>query len=145
MNHIEMIPGRLYAGGSISSDDWNFVKRKISAIVNLRITPDQPEFDFSRRVMIWSPIFLWVKPSVEWLDNLMKQINKLVDRGHRVLIHCRFGIHRTGFILTAFYMYRYRLDREQALRKVRRKKPDVAPPPIYMEVLSKYEKFLGIK
>lgn len=139
-----MIPGRMYVGGRITSDDWSFIKSNITAIINLRTTPDRPPFDFSQRVMIWAPITIWVAPSVQWVDNLMKQINVLFDQGHRILIHDTLGIQRLGFVITAFYMQRFRLNREQALQLVRQKKPDINPTPNYMELLTIYEKFLGV-
>lgn len=145
LSFVEMIPGRLYVGGRISSDDWIFVQRNITAIINLRTTPDRPPFDFSQRIMIWAPITILVAPSVEWVDNLMKQINKLFDQGHRILIHDRLGIQRLGFVITAFFMQRFRLNSEQALRMVRQKKPDIQPTPNYMILLKQYEKFLGIE
>jgi len=139
-----MIPGRLYIGGRISSDDWGFVQRNISAIVNLRTKPDRPPFDFSRRIMIWVPITIWVAPSLEWVDNLMKQLNQLFDQGHQILIHDTLGIQRLGFVITAFYMQKYRLNREEALYIVKQKKPDIKPTENYMEMLTQYEKYLNL-
>ena len=144
MDFVEMIPGRLYIGGRISSDDWGFVQRNISAIVNLRTKPDRPPFDFSRRIMIWVPITIWVAPSLEWVDNLMKQLNQLFDQGHQILIHDTLGIQRLGFVITAFYMQKYRLNREEALYIVKQKKPDIKPTENYMEMLTQYEKYLNL-
>ncbi|WP_162878618.1 hypothetical protein [Peribacillus butanolivorans] len=79
MGFVEMIPGRLYIGGRISTDDWGFVQRNISVIVNLRTKPDRPPFDFSRRIMIWVPITIWVTPSLELVDNLIEQLNQLFE------------------------------------------------------------------
>ena len=56
MSFVEMIPERLYIGGKISSDDWDFIQNNITAIVNLRTKPDRPPFDFSGRMMIWAPL-----------------------------------------------------------------------------------------
>lgn len=145
MAFVEMIPSRIYVGGRISSSDWKFIEKNITAIVNLRTKPDNPPFDFSSRVMIWSPITIWVAPSIEWVDNLMKSINLLYDQGHHILIHDTFGIQRLGFVITAFYMQRFRLTKDQALYTVRLKKSDIEPTENYMELLSRYETFLNIR
>ncbi|MFB7642376.1 protein-tyrosine phosphatase family protein [Peribacillus butanolivorans] len=144
MGFVEMIPGRLYIGGRISSDDWGFVQRNISVIVNLRTKPDRPPFDFSRRIMIWVPITIWVTPSLELVDNLIKQLNQLFDQGYRILIHDTLGIQRLGFIITAFYMQKYGLNREEALYLVKQKKPDIKPTENYLQLLTQYEKYLNL-
>ncbi|MGG0283885.1 dual specificity protein phosphatase family protein [Peribacillus butanolivorans] len=144
MGFVEMIPGRLYIGGRISSDDWGFVQRNISVIVNLHTKPDRPPFDFSRRIMIWVPITIRVTPSLELVDNLIKQLNQLFDQGYRILIHDTLGIQRLGFIMTAFYMQKYRLNREEALYLVKQKKPDIKPTENYLQLLTQYEKYLNL-
>jgi protein-tyrosine phosphatase len=144
MSFVEMIPKRLYIGGKISSADWNFVQNNITAIVNLRTKPDQPPFDFSGRVMIWAPLNVRVAPTLEWVLRLMKQLNHLIEVNHRILIHDTIGKERLGFVITAFYMQRYRLKRDQALRKVRQLKSNIKPPADYMRLLHQYEKYLGL-
>jgi protein-tyrosine phosphatase len=142
MSFVEMIPGRLYIGGRITSQDWGFIHGNISAIVNLRTKPDRPPFDFSNRMMIWVPLIIQVAPSLEWVDNLMNRLNHLMDQGHRILIHDTLGIQRLGFVITAFYMQRFHLSRDQALYLVRQKKSDIQPTDNYMELLTQYERFL---
>lgn len=139
-----MIPGRLYIGGKISNEDWIFIQSNISAIVNLRTKPDRPPFDFSNRIMIWTPITISVAPSLEWVNNLMNQLNQLFDQGHRILIHDTLGIQRLGFVIATFYMQKFRLNSEQALYMVRQKKPDIKPTENYMVLLSQYQKYLNI-
>ena len=72
----------------------------------------------------------------------MKQINQLFDQGYRILIHDTLGIQRLGFVITAFYMRKYRLNREAALYFVKQKKPDIKLTENYMELLTQYEKYL---
>lgn len=139
-----MIPGKIYAGGRIFPRDWLFIHQHISAIVNLRTKPDLPPFDFSQRVMIWKPITIRKAPSIDWVEDLMRQINRLVDQGHRILIHDTYGYQRLGFVITAYYMQRYRLGRDQALLAVRQIKPNIEPTPNYMALLTRYEKHIGL-
>ena len=139
-----MIPGRLYVGGEISNADWRFIESNISAMVNLRTKPDYPPFNFTNRIMIWRPITISAAPTLEWLNNLMIEINALFDQGHRILIHDTFGIQRLGFVIAAFYMQRFRLNSEHALYAVRQKKPDIKPTENYLALLSQYQHFLNI-
>jgi protein-tyrosine phosphatase len=142
MSFVEMIPKRLYIGGKILFDDWDFIKNNITAIVNLRTKPDQPPFDFSGRIMIWAPLNVKVAPTLEWVIRLMKRLNRLMESGHSILIHDTIGKERLGFVITAFYMQKYRLLRDQALYTVRQKKSDIKPPAHYMRLLLQYENYL---
>ncbi|MBT2681268.1 dual specificity protein phosphatase family protein [Bacillus sp. ISL-35] len=144
MSFTEMIPGRLYVGGRISSEDWRFIDQHINAIVNLRTKPDRPPFDFTNRVMIWTPITIKVTPSIAWVENLMAHINLLDKQGYSILIHDTYGYQRLGFIIAAYYMQRFRMNRKQALSAVQKIKPDIQPTANYLELLARYEKHLGL-
>jgi protein-tyrosine phosphatase len=142
MSFVEMIPERLYIGGKISSDDWDFIQNNITAVVNLRTKPDRPPFDFSGRMMIWAPLNVQAAPTLEWVVRLMEHLNRLMESGQRILIHDTIGKERLGFVITAFYMQKYRLLRDQALYTVRQKKSDIKPPAHYMSLLLQYENYL---
>jgi protein-tyrosine phosphatase len=142
MSFVEMIPESLYIGGRVSSADWNFIYNNITAIVNLRTKQDRPPFDFSGRIMIWAPLNVKVAPTLEWVIRLMKQLNRLMELGHRILIHDTIGKERLGFVITAFYMQKYHLLRDQALFTIRQMKSDIKPPADYMKLLLQYEKYL---
>jgi Dual specificity phosphatase, catalytic domain len=145
MNIIEMVSGKLYINGKMTPEDWAFAEKDITAIVNLRTKPDRPPFDFSHRIMIWTPVTIWVAPSIEWVDTLMKQINLLYDQKHRILIHDTIGIQRLGFVIAAFYMFRFKLNSKEALKAVREKKSDLQPTQNYMGLLKEYERYLGVR
>ncbi|MFC3883138.1 dual specificity protein phosphatase family protein [Bacillus songklensis] len=142
MSFVEMIPGRLYIGGRIRSSDWGFIQRHITAIINIRITPDRPPFDFSHRTMIWAPLTVLHPPELQWIIAMTKLMNSLMDPGHTILLHDTLGIHRLGFVITAFYMQRFGLSRDQALAAVRSRKSDIDPPDNYLKLLSQFEAYL---
>ena len=79
MSFVEMIPERLYIGGKISSDDWDFIQNNITAILNLRTKPDRPPLDLSGRMMIWAPLNVRVAPTLEWVVRLMEHLNRLME------------------------------------------------------------------
>jgi len=137
-----MISGRLYIGGRIRKFDWNFIYSHISAIINLQLKQDQPPFDFSHRIMIWAPLTLSSPPSLQWIMDMTNLISNLIDSGYSVLLHDTAGIQRLGFVITAFYMQRFSLGRDQALSVIRQRKPDINPPENYMNLLAQFEVYL---
>ncbi|WP_235860388.1 dual specificity protein phosphatase family protein [Rossellomorea aquimaris] len=141
----EMIRGRLYINGKLSAEDWAFVEKHIAAIVNLRTKPDVPPFNFSHRFMIWTPVTIQKEPDIRWVDTLMAQVNHLFDGGYPILIHDTIGVQRLGFVIAAFYMYRFRLSSKDALASVRQKKGDLEPTPNYLKLLDDYQLHLGIR
>jgi protein-tyrosine phosphatase len=92
--------------------------------------------------MIWAPLTIFQTPGIQWTISMIKLINNLIDSRQTVLLHDTLGIQRLGFVITAFYMQRFGLKRDQALAAVRRQKPDIDPPPNYMNLLSQFETYL---
>ncbi|MCF6800473.1 dual specificity protein phosphatase family protein [Bacillus sp. ET1] len=143
MSMVEMMPGQLYIGGKILNADLEFIYKHITAIINLRIKPDYLPFDFTHnRIMIWTPLTVSSTPGLKWTIEMTELINNLIDSGYTVLIHDTIGIQRLGFVITAFYMQRFNLNRDQALSVVRQKKPNIDPPNNYMDLLSEFETYL---
>lgn len=54
-------------------------------------------------------------------------IQKELDKGRGVLVHCQAGISRSATIVTAFLMYTRRLDATAALEMIRKVRPNVEP------------------
>lgn len=142
MSMVEMIPQRLYVGGRISKDDWRFIQKNITVIINLRTKPDMLPFDLRNKIMIWAPLNVMKAPNLNWTIPFIYRINTLFDSGHRILIHCLLGRERSGFVITAFFMQKFGLSRDEALKLARRRKPNLTPPRHYMLLLSQYEDYL---
>lgn len=144
MSISEMIPGRIYASGTIKHQDWDIINQKnINAIVNLRVIPDLiPIESFNRITMLWAPLSPLVQPSIDWLLQLVHQIDHLYDLGYRILIHCTLGVHRTGLVVTAFYMYKFKLRRDDALQMAKKRRPELHPTSHYLALLKELESYL---
>ena len=50
-------------------------------------------------------------------------IDKAIEQGHQVLIHCQYGISRSSTIAAMYLMRKYSLTREQALERLINKRP----------------------
>lgn len=143
MSIVEIIPGRLYAGGRLDEAGWMFVAQHVNAVLNLRPEPDTPPFDFSGRLLIWAPIPDKAPPDLSWVFGVTGLMNALLDAGHALYVHDTAGINRLGFVLTAFYMQRFCLSASAALAMLRRKKPDLRPNPLYWALLSMFEPYVA--
>ncbi|CAF3708684.1 unnamed protein product [Rotaria sordida] len=67
-------------------------------------------------------------------------INKAIEQGHQVLIHCQKGISRSATIATMYLMRKYSLTREQALEKIinKRRYSPVIPNDGFLRQLDLY-------
>jgi hypothetical protein len=57
-------------------------------------------------IVYWLPIADGLVPDLEELDECMSWLTEQVDAGQKVLIHCRFGVGRSGTILGAYLLKR---------------------------------------
>jgi protein-tyrosine phosphatase len=142
MKIVPIIPNRLYAGGSLGSEDWSFVAQHINAVLNVRPIMDAPPFEFTERMMLWAPILDKQPPNLHWIISVVGLMNHLLDTGNTLYVHDTAGINRLGFILTAYFMQKYGCTRYSALNHLRHCKPDLNPNPAYMALLSVYEQYL---
>ncbi|MFC4769390.1 dual specificity protein phosphatase family protein [Effusibacillus consociatus] len=142
MDIVEIIPNHLYAGRKLNENGWKFIEQKVHAILNLREEQDKPPFDFTNRLLIWTPISAKEPPQLHWVIAATGMMNAVLDTGYVLYVHDTDGINRLGFILTAFYMQRFGLSRHEALQTVRQRKHDLNPNERYMVLLSQFEAYL---
>ncbi len=78
----------------------------INAIVNLcgefrDLHEIQTEAGFS---VYYFPIQDECAPDIEAMETAFKWLDKAIAEGHKVLVHCRFGVGRTGTFVTCYLM-----------------------------------------
>lgn len=139
---VEFLPGTLYGGGHLDEQGWRFIRERVNVILNVREKRDKPPFDFRPRLMLYKPLDNDDPPRFAWLPQTMAQMNQLLNTGHVMYVHDTGGKNRLGFVLTAYYMQRFGLSRDEALRELRKKKSDLAPNKRYMARLAEYEAYL---
>jgi atypical dual specificity phosphatase len=62
-------------------------------------------------------------PSPEKLMLAVRELDRLVNSGNRVLVHCTAGLGRTGTVLAAYLIYKDGLDYLRAVETVRNMRP----------------------
>ncbi len=65
------------------------------------------------------PVDDFSAPSVDVLHDIVKWIIDRVEKGLKVLVHCRGGKGRSGVVVAAYLMYRYCIDPDEAIEIVR--------------------------
>jgi len=63
------------------------------------------------------------------LDSATTQLNAWLDAGDRVYLHCRAGWQRSATVAAAVVAEREQLDPEQAMARVKTRKPSADPLP----------------
>jgi hypothetical protein len=139
---VEFLPGQLYGGGHLDDKGWRYLHGRVNTILNMQEKSDKPPFDPGHYLLIHKPLDNDDPPRFSWLPETMAQMNQLLGTGHVLYVHDTAGRNRLGFVVTAFYMQRFGLSRDEALRKVREKKSDIKPNKRYMARLAEYEKYL---
>ncbi|CAG2114126.1 unnamed protein product, partial [Medioppia subpectinata] len=55
--------------------------------------------------------------------------------GQTVLVHCRLGISRSATVVISYLMVKYGINSNEAIRRVRKQRPNVKPNPYFKEQL----------
>lgn len=75
---------------------------------------------------------------IQYFDETNEFIQETYKAGGRILIHCQAGVSRSAAVLAACLMKSKKINRDDALEIIKRKRPSVAPNAGFMEQLSLY-------
>ncbi len=81
-------------------------------------------------------------PDIESLDKALAWIEALIAEGKKVLVHCRYGIGRTGTLVVA-YLFKNGHSLRQALNKMKHT-PSIPMSDQQYRLLRKYSEKLGL-
>ena len=81
-------------------------------------------------------------PNIEVLDEAVNYIDKKIQSGKPVLVHCAAGKGRTGALLAAYMIKKENLSAEQAIEKIRFMRPGSVQSMTQETALAMYEKYV---
>lgn len=122
---LTWITDHLAAGSApMSHDDLNHIASQgIGAIVNLCAEYcDLHEIEMQSGFSVqYLPIVDECAPESAPLESALAWVDEMVDSGKKVLVHCRFGIGRTGTFVSTYLLRRGMLLKEvnRRLKKTR--------------------------
>jgi protein-tyrosine phosphatase len=116
----------------------------ISAIVNLCAECyDLHELEKSANFEVYYlPIPDEGAPEMEYLEKTLTWIEECIANGNKVLIHCRYGIGRTGTLVIA-YLFKRGFSLRQALNKIKHT-PSIPMSAQQWKLLRKYSEKIGL-
>jgi atypical dual specificity phosphatase len=140
--------GKLAGSGlPVTQDEFKWVLDKgIKSIVTVREVPlpsrwiDGTNIDYLHLMVEDYGV-----PNIEVLDEAVNYIDKKIQSGKPVLVHCAAGKGRTGALLAAYMIKKENLTAEQAIEKIRLIRPGSVQSVTQETALSMYEKYLKSK
>ena len=131
----------------VTQDEFKWVLDKgIKSIVTVREVPlpsrwiDGTDIDYLHLMVEDYGV-----PNMEVLDEAVNYIDKKIQSGKPVLVHCAAGKGRTGALLAAYMIKKENLTAEQAIEKIRLMRPGSVQSLTQETALSMYEKYLKTK
>ncbi len=140
--------GKLAGSGlPVSHDEFKWVLDKgIKSIVTVREVPlphrwiDGTGIDYLHLMVEDYGV-----PDIEVLDEAVDYIDKKIQSGKPVLVHCAAGKGRTGALLAAYMIKKENLTAEQAIEKIRLMRPGSVQSMTQETALPMYEKYVRSK
>jgi atypical dual specificity phosphatase len=140
--------GKLAGSGlPVTEDEFKWVLDKgIKSIVTVREVPlPSPWIDGADIDYLHLMVEDYGVPNIEALDEAVNYIDKKIQCGKPVLVHCAAGKGRTGALLAAYMIKKENLTAEQAIEKIRFTRPGSVQSIVQETALSMYEKYLKSK
>ena len=114
----------IYAGNNLCCQthfEMELLSKGITADISLEAERlDNPQ---GVKYFFWFP---WVEdtaPANELIDLAMEVLNDTLESGVKVYIHCKNGHGRTSTFLASYFIYKYRISADEALKRVFEKRP----------------------
>jgi protein-tyrosine phosphatase len=114
----------IYAGNNMCCQthfETELLSKGISADISIEAERlDNPQ---GVKYFFWFPWEEDMAPSDELIDLAMKVLEDALQSGIKVYIHCKNGHGRTSTFLASYFIYKFKLSADEALKKVFEKRP----------------------
>jgi hypothetical protein len=132
--NYSLIEDGLYMGGRVREPPPG-----TEAVLNLCRLPDRyrTEVHLEKGIRDAAPA-----PDLDWLREAVAWVDAQRRAGRTTFVHCRAGVSRSGMVVVAYLMFKYRWGREQALAFVRQRRDVVRPNLAFLELLDEWERTL---
>lgn len=129
-----LIEDGLYLGGNVETPPQG-----TRAVLNLCELDDPYQCEFH----VWDAIRdARPAPSLDWLKEKVAFVEKHRSAGRTTFVHCFQGVSRSGMVVAAYLMKQHGLKLDDALARIREKRPGVRPNLAFMELLREWEREL---
>jgi atypical dual specificity phosphatase len=118
-------------------------ERGVTVLVNLHERPHSPEV-LARHglTQLHLPVPDFTPPSLEQLEHGIAAIERAVDDGHKVAVHCAAGLGRTG-TLVACYLVKRGFAPDAAMARIRAARPGSVETPQQEQAVKDYARHLS--
>ena len=139
MEIFEILDARLYQSGAPEeAAEWDPVHaRGIDVVVDLfgTLDPGVPATPNSILYIYWPIEDADYLPALGILTTLVDAVVRLVQLGHKVLVHCHRGKIRSGLLNALVVMQMLGISGRDAVDFVRRRRPGALGNPVFTEYL----------
>jgi atypical dual specificity phosphatase len=119
------------------------VKRGIKTIVTIREVPLPSEWLANKAVDYFHlKVEDYGAPSLADMDTTVNFVKAQINDGKPVLVHCAAGRGRTGTILAAYFLKKYNLTAERAIKRIRELRPGSVQSLPQEKAIEMYEIYL---
>lgn len=129
LNWWDAIDEHFYLGGALMFDDVERLQRQgVRAVVNLCAErhDDERRLDQADMVYLWLPVLDMCAPSFEQIEHGLRWIQRQLQVGHIIYIHCAAGVGRSATLLACWYVYHQGMSAAGAMQHIKAKHPQVA-------------------
>jgi len=130
----------IYAGNNMCCQthfDKELLSKGIDADISLELERlDNPQ---GVKYFFWLPWLDDTAPAKELIAIALKVVDALIEQKIKVYVHCRNGHGRTSTFLASYFIYKDGLTVEQALQRVREKRPSMHLNEIQKEFLKSFK------
>lgn len=135
---MNKVRDNLYIGSRHDTSTTALKNTQITAILNL--TPDVPQ-DTNGKTFVRVAMRDTAKEAHEHTDKAVGELNKLLDAGHVVLVHCRQGKSRSPHIIAECLSGRENKDYFDLYKELQGIRPEILPYSIGQEILDNHHKW----